>query len=506
MTGMEPTEQHLRGSNHKEAAARYAIGHRDTAPHLLLSLSSLTRKAVTSGVIQQTHLGSTKCTVCDITLTGTRQIEDHLAGDAHKKKCQCQSFGLPAKPIQPQALPIQFQAMSIQPQAMPIQPQAMPFQAHATPIQNQALPIQPQAMSIQHQAMPIQHQAMSIQHQAMSIQHQAMPIQHQAMSIQPIPSGIPHPGGATALPLAGGDDVEVEQLAQQAIDAGHVRQTDDVMSPYICITCHKNFNGKQTLYQHLKSNTHRKKVNSTTTAMDPGRSLVQMTSHDPYSVRSSPRGVVHVFNYKFDGQGKKWEREGAEHDSTNLRGIFTLMGYEVKVHENLSNEDTREMMKSIRNGKRLKDVDALIFFFLSHGKDPYTFYTNDKIEMNLFNIRYMFTDRRCPAMSSKPKIFFMNYCRGEGQELERREVDTSSHDTPNDMVTVHAAAEGIMAYRTSARGTHFVEYLCQVLRSYSRSHELREIYNMVRDEMSARNSTRPMWEDYGFKKFYFNPV
>ncbi|KAK3891228.1 hypothetical protein Pcinc_004870 [Petrolisthes cinctipes] len=449
MTGMEPTEQHLKGSNHKEAAARYAIGHRDTAPHLLLILSSLTRMAVTSGVIQPTHLGNIKCTVCDISLTGTRQIEDHLAGDAHKKKCQYQSLGLPA--------------MSIQPQPMPIQPQPLP-------IQPQPLPIQPQPM----------------------------PIQPQPMPIQPRPIGIPHPGGATALLPAGSDDLEVKK----AIDEGHVRLTDDVMSPYACTPCHKHFNSKQSLHQHLKSNNH-KKVTSNTTHMEPGRPILNRTSHDTYSVLSSPRGIVHVFNYKFTGQGIRWERTGAQHDSTNLRRIFTTMGYEVKVHESLSNNDTLEMMKSIQNDKSLKDVDALIFFFLSHGNGPYTFVTNDQIEINLFDIRYMFTDSRCPAMSNKPKIFFMHYCRGK--ELELREVD-ATRDIPNDMVTVHAAAEGIKAYRTPDGGTHFVEYLCQVLKSYSRSHDLREIYTMLREEMRARNSTRPMWEDYGFKRFYFNPV
>ncbi|KAK3895265.1 hypothetical protein Pcinc_001015 [Petrolisthes cinctipes] len=367
MTGMEPTEQHLKGSNHKEAAARYAIGHRDTAPHLLLSLSSLTRMAVTSGVIQPTHLGNIKCT-----------------------------------------------------------------------------------------------------------------------------------GGATALHPTGSDDLEVKK----AIDEGHVRPTDHVMSPYACIPCHKHFNSKQSLYQHLKSNNH-KKVTSNTTHKDPGRPIMNRTSHDTYSVLSSPRGIVHVFNYKFAGQGFKWERKGAEHDSTNLNRIFTTMGYEVKVHESLSNNDTRKMMNSIQNDKRLKDVDALIFFFLSRGNDSYTFYTNDQIAMKLFDIRYMFTDSKCPAMSSKPKIFFMNYCRGE--EMELMEVD-STRDIPNDMVTVHAAAEGIMADTTSASGTHFVEHLCQTLMSYSRSHELREIYTMLREEMRARNSTKPMWEDYGFQKFYFNPV
>lgn len=216
---------------------------------------------------------------------------------------------------------------------------------------------------------------------------------------------------------------------------------------------------------------------------------------------SSPRGLVHVFNYKFDGQGKKWERLGAEHDSTRLRTTFTKMGYETRLHENLKYQDTMAMLTSICRSRQLMDLDALIFFFLTHGKDPYTFYTNDQNEVNLFNVRGLFTDSQCPAMKGKPKIFFMNYCRGD--KMERRELDTVTDESPNDMATIHAAAEGIMAIRSPSRGTHFVDHLCHVLTNYSRSRELRELYCILREEM--KESTKPMWEDYGFRSFYFNP-
>lgn len=222
----------------------------------------------------------------------------------------------------------------------------------------------------------------------------------------------------------------------------------------------------------------------------------------PYSVLSSPRGVVHVFNNKFAGQGKKWERLGAEHDSTNLKATFTKMGYDIRLHESLGYQDTMAMFTSICRSRQLYNVDSLIIFFLTHGKDPYLFYTNDQKEVNLFYIRGLFTDSQCPAMKGKPKIFFMNYCRGD--KMEKKELDNVTQESPNDMVTIHAAAEGIMAVRSPTRGTHFVDHLCQVLTTYSRSLSLSDMYHILREEM--KDSTKPMKEDYGFKTFYFNPV
>lgn len=222
-------------------------------------------------------------------------------------------------------------------------------------------------------------------------------------------------------------------------------------------------------------------------------------------MRSSPRGEVHVFNYMFSGHDVTWKRTGAEVDSRNIRKTFFKMGYDVRIHENLNLIDTMNMVETIRNSEHLQRVDSLIFFFLSHGKDAYNFHTNDMKEINLFLLRSHFTNSKCSYMEGKPKIFFMNYCRGNNLEKMERDL-MSSIETPDDMVTIHAAAEGTAAWRSAEKGTFFVAILCKMINRYGRSSDLRQIYHLVRSHMTEKQYTKPMWEDYGFRSFHFNPV
>lgn len=108
-------------------------------------------------------------------------------------------------------------------------------------------------------------------------------------------------------------------------------------------------------------------------------------------------------------------------------------------------------------------------------------------------------------MRGKPKIFMVNYCRGD--QLQKKDIiEFDDIEVPNDMATIHAAAEGVMAKRNTTTGTIFVSSLCEVLRQHARDLDLRDIYSVLREKMTARNGTKPMWEDYGFKNFKFNPA
>lgn len=219
-----------------------------------------------------------------------------------------------------------------------------------------------------------------------------------------------------------------------------------------------------------------------------------------YSVISEPRGLVYVFNYTFKGQGKL-QRNGAHLDSVNIQKTFEKLGYQIIVLEDLTGEETFEQFEKIRENPELNGVDVLMVFILSHGVDPYTFLANDGTEVNLHSIRFGFSDRKCPYMRNKPKILFANYCRAD--RMERRELKEA--EEPSDMATIHAAAEGVLAKRSPDFGTVFVKSLCDVLDSHGLSLDLRDLYIELWCQMKENDGTKPMWEDYVFKKFFLGP-
>ena len=55
--------------------------------------------------------------------------------------------------------------------------------------------------------------------------------------------------------------------------------------------------------------------------------------------------------------------------------------------------------------------DACIICLLSHGEEGYMFGTDGK-KIPLEEIFLLFDNRHCPALLNKPKIFFIQACRG----------------------------------------------------------------------------------------------
>ncbi|XP_064092782.1 uncharacterized protein LOC135205708 [Macrobrachium nipponense] len=298
-----------------------------------------------------------------------------------------------------------------------------------------------------------------------------------------------------------------------ARDEGIIDETDNALEKFSCKCCNKNFNNEGPLLDHLKSKNHSKKKklyleSRSLTVPPPDHQMEASPSNSSplnlnYSVISDVRGHVYVFNYSFKKTQKA--RIGAEHDSNRLSETFSKMGYEVFLHEDLTRDETIEHLDKIRKKPELNEIDSFIMFFLSHGLDAYTFLANDEGKLDLRLIRRKFTDRRCPYLRGKPKIFMVNYCRGD-QMQKKDDTEFDDIEVPNDMATIHAAAEGVMAKRNRTSGTIFVASLCKVLRQHARDLNLKDIYTVLHEEMRKNNGTKPMWEDYGFKNFKFNPA
>lgn len=215
-----------------------------------------------------------------------------------------------------------------------------------------------------------------------------------------------------------------------------------------------------------------------------------------------PPGRVYVFNYIYFHHNTRQtveDRMGAKMDSINLKKTFTMLGYEVRLHEDLTAEETMKEVETIKKDRSLETTQACFFFFLSHGTNSKEFLAADGMRLNLDHLRNEFTNDRCPALARKPRIFMTNYCRGNNEERVQTDALVS---VPRDMVTIYANTDGIAAYRLPAEGTCFVLSLCHVLQGLRERTELRQVYLMLVDEMRRRQATSPTWEDICFKDFF----
>ncbi|XP_042877676.1 cell death protein 3-like isoform X2 [Penaeus japonicus] len=370
------------------------------------------------------------------------------------------------------------------------------------------------------------------------------------------PRPVPEPSPSPPAPLVRRDlandtldilKAEVEENLRRGVLV--VAEKTATHTSYYCRSCATPLTGDEPLRQHIRGKKHEKKTKQKESHSEGAdRFVAQVDSLvvDPSTMRSSvplppsvaittirpfpwnvrpalrprmpdagvyknlsmPRGIVNIFNYYFSDTQQV--RLGATVDTFNLRELFGKMGYHVKVHEELSREATVERLHAIQSNVELHCYDSFIMIFLSHGKDDTVFYTKDQEVMSLDDVRYFFVDGKCPRLKNKPKLFFANFCRGKIEETRKFETDYSGSDktaeAPQDMTTIYASIKNFMAVRDSENGTIFVQALCQVLAEHAHELELHELYYELCSAMKKKEGTTPEYQNYSFKKFFFNPI
>ncbi|XP_063864725.1 zinc finger and BTB domain-containing protein 2-like isoform X4 [Scylla paramamosain] len=270
---------------------------------------------------------------------------------------------------------------------------------------------------------------------------------------------------------------------------------------YKCEVCSREYVNKSSIKQHLFTNIHREKL------QNPDKKKTKRklkTKKDGKLVSSSdkdrdvPLGVDDLPCQ--DTTDSLEERKGAKMDSINIQNTFTKFGYQVYIHENLTEKETFKELENIKKSCSQEPPQAFFVFFLSHGvPSSKEFMAADGKPLNIDSIKNEFTNDRCPALAKKPKIFLTNYCRGNNEEW----LETDGLvKIPQDIVTIYASMDGIVAYRQTDEGTTFVLSLCRVMERLRERTELHHFYLMLQNEMKRNRATTPVWEELCFKKFY----
>ncbi|KAM9078251.1 caspase-2 isoform 2-T2 [Megaptera novaeangliae] len=144
-----------------------------------------------------------------------------------------------------------------------------------------------------------------------------------------------------------------------------------------------------------------------------------------------------------------------------------------------------EMQEKLQNFAQLpahRVTDSCIVALLSHGVEGGV-YGVDGTLLQLQEVFRLFDNANCPSLQNKPKMFFIQACRGDetdrgvdqqdGKNHERspecEESDASKEEglkmrlpTRSDMICGYACLRGTAAMRNTKRGSWYVEALAQV--------------------------------------------
>lgn len=263
-------------------------------------------------------------------------------------------------------------------------------------------------------------------------------------------------------------------------------------------------------------------------AYDRGKHLAQLKLHDDaerttemqpnpykqvpkpqkyYKMTSAKHGVCLIINNRMFKDPKHKERVGTERDEYNLIETSYFLGYRPVVMNNLTSTEIRDVFKNLdsylmdsNNKARAKVAnDSFMCCILSHGNED-SIIGSDSEGVKREEIEKLAGESE--ILNSKPKIFFLQACRGSGQGTEptpRVEPDASGSKRA-DFYICFATVHGDQSYRDPITGSWFVTEVCKILCEYATCERLNSEFQLRLNTNVSNNLDYQCKRDDG--KFY----
>ena len=216
-----------------------------------------------------------------------------------------------------------------------------------------------------------------------------------------------------------------------------------------------------------------------------------------YQMHNHPHGIaVIIDNYKFHStdpdQKPMTNRRGSEVDEKSLYVLWEYLQYDVCILKNctaykLFSELQRIALLSHNN------YDSFVCCILSHGCSDGVYGADGQL-VKIKDIAYLFEGRNCPTLFGKPKMFFIQACRGDNEDVgvfpSDDEIQKDGKDDSNslpsdaDFLFAYSTAPGKASYRSQQHGSWYVSILCEVFYDHASHLDLLNMLIIVNDRVS----------------------
>lgn len=153
--------------------------------------------------------------------------------------------------------------------------------------------------------------------------------------------------------------------------------------------------------------------------------------------------------------------------------MFNWLGFKVEEHRNKTAAEMKNLLKDV--GKTV-DGDCFVCCILSHGEKEGVCGTDGAL-ISVDEIREPFNGNNCQRLAGKPKLFFIQACRGKRNQ-QRVQAD-SPEDGESEMevdgddfdITIPADTDFLIARSTTEEnspeeGSWFIQSLCRNLKQH----------------------------------------
>ncbi|KAL2084104.1 hypothetical protein ACEWY4_019622 [Coilia grayii] len=266
-----------------------------------------------------------------------------------------------------------------------------------------------------------------------------------------------------------------------------------------------------------------------TTALQPCTpEFYDIHCQQAYRMQSSPRGLALVLsNVTFDPTASEFDtRRGGEVDEEVLRRLFMELDFRVFIYRDLTAQAMRDRIEQFSQRAEHRELDCCTVCLLSHGKEGGVYGTDGQL-LELDWVFEAFDNARCPQLQNKPKMFFIQACRGEemdsgvdqsdgaertqspgceqrdagrdeesereNREREERERERHRIKLPqrSDMICGFATLKGTAAMRNTKKGSWYIQELNTAVRQKARDTHLSDILVQVNGRIKEREGYAP---------------
>nr|AYK02335.1 caspase-3 [Haliotis diversicolor] len=223
-----------------------------------------------------------------------------------------------------------------------------------------------------------------------------------------------------------------------------------------------------------------------------------------YPMKHKRKNIVYIINNFIFGHG---ERKGSVVDEESLTKTFTNLSFDVQSFQNKTRADMVNLLENVSRDIH-KDTDCFVCVILTHGEEDMVHGTDGPVEVT--KLLAPFKGDRCPALAGKPKLFFIQACRGkqfddgadalsvknDGPEDDEDEMDvkdeTVTFRIPRnaDFLVAYASVRGFYAWRNEKDGSWFIQALCKVLEEHGQTLDLMTMLTRVNHTVAFDYSSK----------------
>ncbi|XP_018590657.2 caspase-2 isoform X1 [Scleropages formosus] len=245
-----------------------------------------------------------------------------------------------------------------------------------------------------------------------------------------------------------------------------------------------------------------------------------------YTMISSPRGLALVIsNVTFDPTLPELvDRVGGDVDEDELRRVFAELDFRVTVARNLTAQGMRNCIEQFRDRPDHQAANSCVVCLLSHGVEGAVYGADGQL-LELDWVFQAFDNAHCPLLQNKPKMFFIQACRGEEMDNGVDQSDgTDRMQSPgcdemeagreegqgngvkgervqerlqvklpqrSDMICGFATLKGTAAMRNTKKGSWYIQELTMTLRQRAMDTHLSDILVQVNAHIKEREGYAP---------------